>query len=269
MFCPRCGFQQPDGSAYCTRCGLPLQNYNHTQAPQQGQSDTPPPAQPENGWGAPQGGGYLPPNYPPQYPGEFWGAPPAQPPMWPGAMPPKQVPQIGPGGHIYQDGVPLGQKELQRVWAPPRPEEEKSQADVDADPNFSRFVDKPDDPLPFYPLKIVLGILAILGAVFLLIQCGKLGTFRLLMLHAKDNIRGLPLLVIAVAWLLCGISSFLSKYRKGAAGFSGCMLLLAAGIGFTFHGDYANLTVFSIASILCAIIYLISAAGGVNIDLND
>lgn len=132
----------------------------------------------------------------------------------------------------------------------------------DADPNFTKFVDAPDEPLPFYALKIIAGIALILGGGFLLLQSIQLGTFRLLALHAKDNIRGLPVLI-------AGISGFFSKFKKGAAALSGCMLLFAAGLGFSFMKDYRILMVTAIVSVLLSIIYLISAAGGVNINLNE
>ena len=139
----------------------------------------------------------------------------------------------------------------------------------DADPNFTKFVDAPDEPLPFYALKIIAGIALILGDGFLLLQSIQLGTFRLLALHAKDNIRGLPVLIAGIVWLIAGISGFFSKFKKGAAALSGCMLLFAAGLGFSFMKDYRILMVTAIVSALLSIIYLISAAGGVNINLNE
>ena len=47
------------------------------------------------------------------------------------------------------------------------------------------------------------------------------------------------------------------------------MLLFAAGLGFSFMKDYRILMVTAIVSVLLSIIYLISAAGGVNINLNE
>ena len=258
MFCPRCGLQQPDGSAFCQRCGLSFQAYNQAQNPN-GQPT-------QNGQYLPGFGSDL--NYfPPQQGGPpygYWGQPQQQ---WPGAVPPRNVPQVGPGGHLYKDGVPLDEKQVRAMYGQP-PDTAAKEA-PDADPNFTKFVDAPDEPLPFYALKIIAGIALILGGGFLLLQSIQLGTFRLLALHAKDNIRGLPVLIAGIVWLIAGISGFFSKFKKGAAALSGCMLLFAAGLGFSFMKDYRILMITAIVSVLLSIIYLISAAGGVNINLNE
>lgn len=263
MFCPRCGLPLPDGSSFCPRCGLPFQNYNQAQNPN---------GQP------PQGGQYLPgwgpdPNYyPPQQnlpPYGYWGQGQGPNPQWPGAMPPRQIPQVGPGGHVYKDGVPLDERETRSAWEQPDTPVNTPPPAQDADPNFTKFVDAPDEPLPFYALKMIAGIVLIIGGGFLLYQSAQLGTFRLLALHAKDNIRGFPVMLAGIAWLVAGIAGFFSKFKKGAAGLAGCMLLFAAGIGFSFMKEYEMLMIAAIVSALLSIIYLISAAGGVNINLND
>ena len=107
MFCPRCGLQQPDGSAFCQRCGLSFQAYNQAQNPN-GQPT-------QNGQYLPGFGSDL--NYfPPQQGGPpygYWGQPQQQ---WPGAVPPRNVPQVGPGGHLYKDGVPLDEKQVRAMY---------------------------------------------------------------------------------------------------------------------------------------------------------
>ena len=133
-------------------------------------------------------------------------------------MPPRQIPQVGPGGHVYKDGVPLDERETRSAWEQPDTPVNTPPPAQDADPNFTKFVDAPDEPLPFYALKMIAGIVLIIGGGYLLYQSAQLGTFRLLALHAKDNIRGLPVMLAGIAWLVAGIAGFFSKFKKGAAG---------------------------------------------------
>ena len=100
-------------------------------------------------------------------------------------------------------------------------------------------------------------------------QCYQLGTFRLLAMHAKSNIRGLSLLICAVLWIFAAVCGFASKFSRGAAGCGGCLYLFSIGIAVTRQADYEHFLWAAIAAGIFAVVFLISAAGGVNINLDD
>lgn len=135
-----------------------------------------------------------------------------------------------------------------------------------ADHTFSKFVDKPAPPLPFYIPKVIMGIVAILAAGFLIFQCYLLGTFRLIMGHATDNIRGMSLLIVAGLLIIAGLATIGSKKSKGAAGTGAVCYFLAAGFAFVRLADFQYFMFYAAAAIIFALINLISAAGGVHID---
>lgn len=149
------------------------------------------------------------------------------------------------------------------------PKQQKPEKEQVPDPTFSKFIDKPDPPLPFRIPKIILGFVAIMAAIFLLLNCKDMGTFRLIAGHAKDNIPGMSLLAVASLLIVAAIAAMASKMSKGAAGVSAVCYFFAAGVCFTKADDFQYFTIYAITSIIFALVSLISAAGGVNIHLDD
>lgn len=137
------------------------------------------------------------------------------------------------------------------------------------DPTFSKFIDKPDPPLPFRIPKIILGFVAIMAGVYLLLNCNDMGTFRLIAGHAKDNIPGMSLLLVACLLIVAALAAMGSKKSKGAAGFSAVCYFFAAGVCLTRPDDFRYFTIYGITCMVFALVSLISAAGGVNIHLDD
>lgn len=186
---------------------------------------------------------------------------------------PQQGPPQAPYGYYqvpYQPLYPMAQPAQQQpVQATPPAQKQQPKKEQVPDPTFSKFIDKPDPPLPFRIPKIILGFIAIMAAVFLLLNCKDMGTFRLIAGHAKDNIPGMSLLVVAVLLIVAGVTAMGSKMSKGAAGVSAVCYFFAAGVCFTKADDFQYFTIYAITSIIFALVSLISAAGGVNIHLND
>lgn len=194
-----------------------------------------------------------------------------------GGGPQPQYPQQGqpqaPYGYYqmpYPPMYPMAQPAQQQPVpaTPPAPKPQPKKEPV-PDPTFSKFIDKPDPPLPFRIPKIILGFIAIMAAIFLLLNCKDMGTFRLIAGHAKDNIPGMSLLVVAVLLIVAGVTAMGSKMSKGAAGVSAVCYFFAAGVCFTKADDFQYFTIYAITSIVFALVSLISAAGGVNIHLDD
>lgn len=137
------------------------------------------------------------------------------------------------------------------------------------DENFTKFVDAPDPPLPFRVPKVILGLVSFVAAGILFYQCCQLGTFRLLAGHAKDNIPGISLLAVATLLIVAGLCGILSKMSKGAAGTGAVCYFFAAGIAFTRLHDFHYFMVYGVCAMIFAVIFLVSAAGGVHISLDD
>lgn len=194
-----------------------------------------------------------------------------------GGGPQPQYPQQGqpqaPYGYyqmpyppMYPMAQPAQQQPVPATPPAPKPQPKKEQV---PDPTFSKFIDKPDPPLPFRIPKIILGFIAIMAAIFLLLNCKDMGTFRLIAGHAKDNIPGMSLLVVAILLIVAGVTAMGSKMSKGAAGVSAVCYFFAAGVCFTQADDFRYFTIYAITSIIFALVSLISAAGGVNIHMDD
>lgn len=246
MFCPKCGQSLPDDAAFCIRCGLPMHQISSALEQRCHQTQTTP-----QGQTMPNG--------------------------------PMQQPQTNPPQNVRMTGpmtTPWGSTSVwnQQTQVPVQPTSPTQFANTNAveEPNrklvpdhtFSKFVDRPDPPLPFYIPKVIMGIVTVLAAVFLLFQCYLMGTFRLIMGHATDNIRGMSLLIVAGLLVIAGLTTIGSKKSKGAAGTGAVCYFLAAGFAFVRLTDCQYFIFYAAVSIIFAMINLISAAGGVNIDLD-
>lgn len=260
MFCPKCGQSLPDDAAFCIRCGLPMhqissaleQRYHQTQTTSQGQAlPNDPMQQPQTN--PPQNVRMTGPMTTP------WGSTS----VWNQQT---EVP-AQPTSPTQFEGEPSPSASSQTQFANTNAVEEPNRKLV-PDHTFSKFVDRPDPPLPFYIPKVIMGIVTVLAAAFLLFQCYLMGTFRLIMGHATDNIRGMSLLIVAGLLVIAGLTTIGSKKSKGAAGTGAVCYFLAAGFAFVRLTDCQYFIFYAAVSIIFAMVNLISAAGGVNIDLD-
>lgn len=250
MFCPKCGQSLPDDAAFCFRCGQPMQQVSDAlgQGVPQTQNQQAQMPKAQNPYMA-QNQQQPPTGYPPVGNRMSSG------------------PMTTPWGStsVWQQPMPKQQPNP----APPQVEELSEQnRNLVPDHNFSKFIDQPDPPLPFHIPKVIIGIITLLSAGFLILQCQLLGTFRLIMGHATDNIRGMSLLVVAILLTVAGITSIASKMSRGAAGTSAVCYFLAAGFSFIRLDDFKFFMFYAIAAIIFALVNLISAAGGVNVRLD-
>lgn len=269
MFCPKCGQSLPDNAAFCFRCGQPMQQVSNALGqgvPQTQNQQQAPMPNAQNPYSAQTQ--QQPPNgYPPA--GNRISSGPMATPWGSTSVWQQQQPQPMP--NQQQAAVPP------QGYAPPQqpnpvtPEEEapsEQNRNLVPDYNFSKFVDQPDPPLPFHIPKVIIGIITLLSAAFLILQCQRLGTFRLIMGHATDNIRGMSQLIVAILLAVAGITSIASKMSRGAAGTSAVCYFLAAGFSFVRLDDFKYFMFYAIVAIIFALVNLISAAGGVNVRLD-
>ena len=250
MFCPKCGQSLPDDAAFCFRCGQPMQQVSDAlgQGVPQTQNQQAQMPKAQNPYMA-QNQQQPPTGYPPVGNRMSSG------------------PMTTPWGStsVWQQPMPKQQPNP----APPQVEELSEQnRNLVQDHNFSKFIDQPDPPLPFHIPKVIIGIITLLSAGFLILQCQLLGTFRLIMGHATDNIRGMSLLIVAILLAVAGITSIASKMSRGAAGTSAICYFLGAGFSFIRLDDFKFFMFYAIAAIIFALVNLISAAGGVNVRLD-
>lgn len=250
MFCPKCGQSLPDDAAFCFRCGQPMQQVSDAlgQGVPQTQNQQAQMPKAQNPYVA-QNQQQPPTGYPPVGNRMSSG------------------PMTTPWGStsVWQQPMPKQQPNP----APPQVEELSEQnRNLVPDHNFSKFIDQPDPPLPFHIPKVIIGIITLLSAGFLILQCQLLGTFRLIMGHATDNIRGMSLLIVAILLAVAGITSIASKMSRGAAGTSAICYFLGAGFSFIRLDDFKFFMFYAIAAIIFALVNLISAAGGVNVRLD-
>lgn len=250
MFCPKCGQSLPDDAAFCFRCGQPMQQVSDAlgQGVPQTQNQQAQMPKAQNPYVA-QNQQQPPTGYPPVGNRMSSG------------------PMTTPWGNtsVWQQPMPKQQPNP----APPQVEELSEQnRNLVPDHNFSKFIDQPDPPLPFHIPKVIIGIITLLSAGFLILQCQLLGTFRLIMGHATDNIRGMSLLIVAILLAVAGITSIASKMSRGAAGTSAICYFLGAGFSFIRLDDFKFFMFYAIAAIIFALVNLISAAGGVNVRLD-
>lgn len=235
-YCPRCGLQVENHMAFCPRCGLALQyggQYNGQQPY--------PLMQQQLGWGQPT----------------------------PQTIEDKRMAQAYPDRKYPQLMQMVdSEKRMDGGWKERETRKEDAKG-KDPDPTFSKFVDAPRKPLPFFVGKIAMGLSSILCAGYLLYQCYKLETFMWLMTNAKENIPGIPLLAFAVFALVAAMPCFLSKYDRTIAGVGGALYFLVAGFGFVYHGEYTMLLPLSAVAVVYALVMLISSAGGIHVSLDE
>jgi len=244
MFCTKCGAQVADEAAFCIKCGAPIS------------INTPAPPNPYN---PPL---YIPPGY------KLIADQPKKPKVKPmyafqrdddddaPAQPSSQTDQ--------QEDLPVSRKRtyLQR--------ESKEMKEQIPDPTFTKFIDAPDAPIPFWYAKILIAIVSLVGAGWALLGTYQMGAWELIRQGITQNVPGVPLLMLALYWIVSAVCNFCSKRSKGAAGLSGVCYLFAAGTAFLEIENYPDLPMLGLAAAsgVCAMIVLISAAGGVSINLD-
>lgn len=204
---------------------------------------------------------------------------PSPQPGWPPpqAVYPQQVPVVPHLQHPVvppqQAGPQTGADDGPIVPTPPKKKkkkvEEPSKKPQIPDPTFSKFIDAPDPPLPFRWAKVILGLLSIAGAAFLLFECKEMRTFYLILNHAKDNIPGVSLLLVAVLLIVAGLCGIFSKLSRGASGTGAVCYFISAAFAFMCKDDFRYFILYAAACVLFAIVFLISAAGGVHVKLEE
>ena len=139
------------------------------------------------------------------------------------------------------------------------------------DKEFTKFVDSPDPPLPFWVVKIMMAIAAVGGAGWAAFRAYQIETWQFIAAGIKENVPGVPFVILTFGWLASAIGLICSKRSKGAASVAGLCMLFAAGTTFMEQSTYPDdpLLLCTIISAACAVITLISAAGGISINLDD
>ena len=235
MFCPQCGTKAVENAAFCISCGAPLVHPNAPGAQQPAQQV--PPAQPQ-----------------PVVPEGYMLVP-----CQPTAQPSTSIPQSQPQTTQLVPRKVYHQREDLVTMREQVPDRE-----------FSKFVDAPDKPLPFWAAKIIMSVAMLLATGWSAFQAHQLGAFELLAKGITQNVPGSLFLTLAFLWIVSAVAMLCSKFSKGAAGISGVCLLFAAGLSFMEIGNQeAPLLMLGIVNTICAVVMLISAAGGVSINLDD
>ena len=133
------------------------------------------------------------------------------------------------------------------------------------DKNFSKFLEQ---PLPFRPFKFILGIVLLAMAAFAAYNAVQDGALMILKIPEAvgKEVAGFPL---AIFWAISGFIGITVKFKKGPTSCAGIMSLLAAAVAFTTRDGVKYGEYYAILSLLSAIIFLISGAGGIHVDLDD
>ena len=172
-----------------------------------------------------------------------------------GRQPPATPPQNQP------------QKPLEPPPAPRRKIYEP-QRDQIPDPTFSKFIDAPDPPLPFWFAKVVISIFSIVAAATAVWEAYARGTIDLILGRGETDgaDTGVYLVIIALLLLVCAVCGFASKRSKGAAGCGAACFFFSSAFSFFQYLDEPTgrvLLVLSVSNLIFAIVFLVSAAGGI------
>lgn len=139
------------------------------------------------------------------------------------------------------------------------------------DSSFSKFVDAPDPPLPFWRMKVLLAICSLAMAGWMAYIAYEMGTWQLLASGIRENVPGIPFIMLTLMWVVSAVSLLCSKMSKNAVCVSGICQLFSAGTAVMEVDNYPDdpMLLFAVASGACALIALVSAAGGININFDD
>lgn len=127
----------------------------------------------------------------------------------------------------------------------------------------------PEQPIAFFKAKLAVSVVSLLCAAFLVWKARDLRVFEFLAAHVKDPIPGVALLIVAAALVVSAICGLGSKYSRGASAVGGVFFLIAAGMAYTSTEVFGPLLYVAMGALIGAIVFLISAAGGVAINLDD
>lgn len=134
----------------------------------------------------------------------------------------------------------------------------------EGDRNFTKFLEV---PLPFQGLKILSAvILVMLSALsaYHAISAGALTTLTTAGAVGSEVVE----LVIPVLWCVAAAIGAFVKFNKPATAVAGVFLMLAAGLSITTAADIRLAPLYAIISGIFAVVYMISAAGGIQVDLD-
>ena len=139
------------------------------------------------------------------------------------------------------------------------------------DSSFSKFVDAPDPPLPFWRIKVLLAICSFAMAGWLAFTAYQIGTWQLLFAGIRENVPGVPFIMLTLMWLVSAVSLLGSKWSRNAVSVCGICQIFSAGIAIMESNNYPDnpMLLYAVASAACAMIALVSAAGGVNLNFDD
>ena len=130
------------------------------------------------------------------------------------------------------------------------------------DKQFSKFLEQ---PLPFRPMKVALGVILILLAIFASINAIHFGALQVI---REDGASGKSVagFVIAALWVITAVIGFAVKFNKGMTMIAGVLMFVAAGVAMTTTEEVPYGLLYAIFSVGVAIVFLISGAGGVSMD---
>ena len=106
-------------------------------------------------------------------------------------------------------------------------------------------------------LKLIIGILSILIALFMFFQTFAAGIVNGLSRNTTDTSASGGFL-LAIVYIVCGISGIVVRSSKVGSVIVGIIYLLGAFIGYANRGTYGDLVVWSIVAFIFGLIFLIS-----------
>lgn len=127
-----------------------------------------------------------------------------------------------------------------------------------ADPTFGKFRDRSEDnkiaTVPYFILRLITGIIALLGSGILVLLCIKLNTFHMLWRMTFDGMQGKMFLLMIPLLLTGGISGICSRFSENLSVLaSSCYLIVAIMAYAISDGNpvmMAFLVVYGISSFL-------------------
>ena len=139
------------------------------------------------------------------------------------------------------------------------------------DQEFTKFIDSPDPPLPFWGGKIFLAISSVVGAGWFAYRAYQYQTWEFIAAGIRENVPGVPFVIFTALWLICAVCLLCSKHSRGAASIAGICQIFSAGTAVMEQSTYEEdkMMLYALLSAAIAIIALISAAGGIRMNFDD
>lgn len=116
---------------------------------------------------------------------------------------------------------------------------------------------EPQQTIPFYTGKLVIGILSLVATVFILFQSCAAGLYNTM--EGTGDLGGTAGFLVVILWLVAGILGIAGRKSRGATMTAGGFYVVASLFAFGNAEVFQDLLVYGAISLIFAVVFIVSA----------